>query len=178
MRIHAHGAHFCQMAISKFLNCRGLANWAWRTTALLRYPAKFDPFLSLDCAPTAPTLHHATIQGKEGIKFCHLATLAHTYEWRIPPQKAQWGLAAFFARQRESIHQSSFNPPPPLLFLPTPQFPSVWADLKFWRDRAIPSGAGPSPWNRPISKVKGLIVLMTFHHYFAGKQPPFQWLGS
>ena len=36
----------------------------------LRYAAKFDPFLSLDCA-----LHPGAIQGKEGIKFCHLATL-------------------------------------------------------------------------------------------------------
>ena len=38
--------------------------------APLRYAAKFDPFLSLDCA-----LHPGAIQGKEGIKFCHLATL-------------------------------------------------------------------------------------------------------
>ena len=38
--------------------------------APLRYAAKFDPFLSLDRAP-----HPGTIQGKEGIKFCYLATL-------------------------------------------------------------------------------------------------------
>ena len=31
--------------------------------APLRYTAKFDPFLSLDCAPA---LHPGTIQGKEG----------------------------------------------------------------------------------------------------------------
>ena len=37
--------------------------------APLRYAAKFDPFCSLDCAPT-----HA-LQGREGIKFCYLATL-------------------------------------------------------------------------------------------------------
>ena len=41
--------------------------------APLRYAAKYDPFLSLDCAPSA--LHPGAIQGKEGIKFCHLATL-------------------------------------------------------------------------------------------------------
>ena len=35
--------------------------------------AKFDPFLSLDCAPA---LHPGAIQGKEGIKFCYLATLS------------------------------------------------------------------------------------------------------
>ena len=35
------------------------------TMAQLRYAAKFDPFLSLDCAPH--TLHPGTIQGKEGI---------------------------------------------------------------------------------------------------------------
>ena len=39
--------------------------------APLRYAAKFDLFLSLDWAPT---LHPGTIRGKEGIKFCHLAT--------------------------------------------------------------------------------------------------------
>ena len=41
------------------------------TMALLRYAAKFDPIISLE----TPTLHPGTIQGKEGIKFCHLATL-------------------------------------------------------------------------------------------------------
>ena len=43
------------------------------TIAPLHYAAKFDPFLSLDCAPHA--LHPSAIQGKEGIKFCHLATM-------------------------------------------------------------------------------------------------------
>ena len=39
-----------------------------------RYAAKFDPFLSWPwLAPHA--LHPGAIQGKEGIKFCHLATL-------------------------------------------------------------------------------------------------------
>ena len=40
--------------------------------AQLRYAAKFDPFLSLDCAPMPSTL----AQSKERIKLCHLATLA------------------------------------------------------------------------------------------------------
>ena len=40
--------------------------------APLRYAAKFNPFLSLDCAP-AP--HPGATQGKEGINFCYLATL-------------------------------------------------------------------------------------------------------
>ena len=39
--------------------------------APLRYASKFDPFLSSDRAPTPSTL----AQSKEGIKFCHLATL-------------------------------------------------------------------------------------------------------
>ena len=39
--------------------------------APLYYAAKFDPFLGL--RPQA--LHPGAIQGKEGIKFCHLATL-------------------------------------------------------------------------------------------------------
>ena len=50
----------CQMAIARFLDrmslaLRGLKDW-------------------LRCA-TPHTLHPGTIQGKEGIKFCHLATL-------------------------------------------------------------------------------------------------------
>ena len=40
--------------------------------APLHYAAKLDPFLSLDCNLA---LHPGAIQGKEGIKFCHLATL-------------------------------------------------------------------------------------------------------
>ena len=43
--------------------------------APLRYLAKFEPLFSLDCAPV---LHPCAIQGKEGIKFCHLATLVAT----------------------------------------------------------------------------------------------------
>ena len=38
--------------------------------------AKFDPFLSLDCARVevvGRNLHPGTIQGKEGIKFCSVA---------------------------------------------------------------------------------------------------------
>ena len=41
--------------------------------APLGYAAKFEPFLSLDCTP--PPLHFGAIKGKDGIKFCHLATL-------------------------------------------------------------------------------------------------------
>ena len=40
--------------------------------APLHCAAKFDPFLALDCAIHA--LHPSAIQGKEGIKLCHLAT--------------------------------------------------------------------------------------------------------
>ena len=43
--------------------------------APLRYTAKFDPFLSLDCGAPALALELCAIQGNEGIKFCHLATL-------------------------------------------------------------------------------------------------------
>ena len=65
--------HGCQMVIARIYDCMCLALWAWRTMALLRYAAKFDPFLSW-IAP--PTLHPGAIQGKEGIKFCYLATLS------------------------------------------------------------------------------------------------------
>ena len=67
--------HGCQMAIARFFERMCLALRASRTMAPLRYAAKFDPFLSLDFASTH-ALHPGTIQGKEGTKFCHLATLA------------------------------------------------------------------------------------------------------
>ena len=60
------------MAIARFLDrmCLALrASGQW-----LCYAAKFDPFLSLDCNLA---LHPGAIKEKEGIKFCHLATL-HT----------------------------------------------------------------------------------------------------
>ena len=41
--------------------------------APLRYAAKFDPFLSLEGGERG-----GAIQGKEGIKFCYLATLTCT----------------------------------------------------------------------------------------------------
>ena len=44
---HTHG---CQMAIARFLDHRHLALQAWVTMAPLCCAAKFDPFLSLDCA--------------------------------------------------------------------------------------------------------------------------------
>ena len=42
--------------------------------APLRYTSKFVPILTLDFAHS-PAVQHGTIQGKEGITFCHLATL-------------------------------------------------------------------------------------------------------
>ena len=73
--------------------------------ALLRYAAKFDPFLSLDCAPHA--LHPGAIQGKEGIKFCHLATLIRS--WKTMPPRVK---AAVIERERrsESEQLSSLSP--------------------------------------------------------------------
>ena len=41
--------------------------------APLRYAAKFDPFLSLDCTPTPSTL--AQSKERKGSNFCHLAIL-------------------------------------------------------------------------------------------------------
>ena len=43
--------------------------------APLRYAANFDPFLCLDCAKSVGGRGGA-IQGKEGVKFCRLATLS------------------------------------------------------------------------------------------------------
>ena len=67
------GKHGCQMAIAGFLESYVFGPSGFWTVAPLRYPTKFDSFLSLDCAPTPS--HPGAIQGKEGIKFCHLATM-------------------------------------------------------------------------------------------------------
>ena len=56
--------------------------------APLRFAAKFDPFLSLLGLCPHP-LHPGAIHGKEGIEFCHLATLSSTEETSAgsnPPQ--------------------------------------------------------------------------------------------
>ena len=69
--------------------------------APLRYAAKFDPFLSLDCA--LPTT--GAIQGKEGIKFCHLATLVNRCE-RVPREKCEDVFrSAPFKRCREVVRR-------------------------------------------------------------------------
>ena len=48
--------HGCQMAVAKIYDCGHLALRASRTMAPLRCAAKFDPFLSLNCAPTPSAL--------------------------------------------------------------------------------------------------------------------------
>ena len=47
--------HGCQMAIARFLDRMCLVLRGFWSMAPLRYAAKFDPFLSLDCAPTPST---------------------------------------------------------------------------------------------------------------------------
>ena len=64
------------MAIAGFLELYVLGSSGFWTMAPLRYAAKFDPFFSFWVAPH--TLYPGAIQGKEGIKFCHLATLRLT----------------------------------------------------------------------------------------------------
>ena len=48
--------HGCQMAIAGFLESYVFGPLGFWTMAPLRYAAIFDPFLSLDCAPTPSTL--------------------------------------------------------------------------------------------------------------------------
>ena len=48
--------HGCQMTIAGFLESYVFGPSGFWTMALLRYAAKFDPFFSLDCAPTPSTL--------------------------------------------------------------------------------------------------------------------------
>ena len=48
--------HGCQMAIARFLELYVFGPLGLWTMAPIRYAAKFDPFLSLDCALTPSTL--------------------------------------------------------------------------------------------------------------------------
>ena len=64
--------HGYQLGIAKFLDSWLLALWA--SGLCLRYATLHNLISSFPwIAPTA--LHPGTIQGKEGINFCHLATL-------------------------------------------------------------------------------------------------------
>ena len=71
------GDHGCQMAIARYLDrmCwalgSGLLDYG---SATLRCKIWSLPFLGL----RPHTLHPGAIQGKEGVKFCHLATLQGT----------------------------------------------------------------------------------------------------
>ena len=71
--------HGCQTAIAKFLDrmCLALlASGLWLRYATLQNMIPSFPWI----VPHA--LHPGAIQGKEGIKFCHLATLIRKIEYR------------------------------------------------------------------------------------------------
>ena len=67
--------------------------------APLNYSAKFDPFLSWDCAPA---LQHGAMPGKEGIKFCHRATL-------FPSLQSRPNLQATFPPPKKTLILHSFS---------------------------------------------------------------------
>ena len=71
-------AHSCRMAIARFLDsmCFALrASGLWLRYAMLQNLIPSFPWIAPVPWIAARTLHHGTIQGKEGIIFCHLATL-------------------------------------------------------------------------------------------------------
>ena len=63
----------------------------------LCYTAKFDLFISLNCAPA---LNPGAIQGKEGIKFCHLATLQRKDKTRSEARVACFPAALYPKRNK------------------------------------------------------------------------------
>ena len=75
------------------------------TMAPLRYAAKFDPFISLDCAPTPSTL--ATLQ------VLFLYTLQHVIERGRPIREGQI-MTPYHDRQ---LKCTRYPPPPPPLVL-------------------------------------------------------------
>ena len=71
--------HGCQMAIVGFLDrmCLALrASGLWHRFAALQNLIPSFPWIA------SHALHPGTIQGKEGIKFCHLAKLNLKIQWR------------------------------------------------------------------------------------------------
>ena len=72
--------------------------------APLRCAAKFDPFLSSDCAPRPP---RGAIQGKEGIKFCYLATLSEG-----TPNRGAFKVESGDRSERRKIHDMGDKPQP------------------------------------------------------------------
>ena len=50
--------HGCQMAKARILESYLFGPYGFWTMALPRYAARFDPFLSLDCAPRPPPWHN------------------------------------------------------------------------------------------------------------------------
>ena len=65
--------HGCQIAIARFLNCMCLALCA--SGLWLRYATPQNLMPSFPWIAPPHALHPGAIQGKEGIKFCHLAAL-------------------------------------------------------------------------------------------------------
>jgi len=77
--------------------------------------ANFDPYLSLDCALA---LHPGAIQRKEGIKFCHLATLVGRSVASTPDEQVSFSLRKIGGKkikgregsgQREGVISSNFQ---------------------------------------------------------------------
>ena len=74
--------HGCQMAIAGFLESYVFGPSGFWTMAPLRYAAKFDPFLSLDCASTPSTL--AQYKERKGSNFVWSHPVSPGHNWHLP----------------------------------------------------------------------------------------------
>ena len=76
---HSDSSQGYQMAIARILDCMCLALRAWRTMASLCCPAKFDPFLSLDCTPHPPLCRNPR-EGRDQILPSGNTACTHMYK--------------------------------------------------------------------------------------------------
>ena len=94
------------------------------TMALLRYAAKFDPFLSLDCAPIPSTLAHSKERKGSNFAIWQPWQQVHHPQRNLQPQQQQQPLQP---RERPSKTPSppKESTPPPLPTRPPPSALSV-----------------------------------------------------
>ena len=88
--------HGCQMAVAIFLESHVFCPSGFSTMALLRYAAKFYPFLSLDCPPPRPPPWRNPRKGRDQILPSgnlgrnHLNNRAREHAWEAAVTSCRW----------------------------------------------------------------------------------------
>ena len=145
------------MTNAKFLDCRLLSLWAWRTIVLLGYAALFYPILSLDCAGLEGSLHCAGLEGwgasgntvdnwkNAGGRSTHCTRIARQCTSNVRSRKCAAGNAAVRKKERrpfqvqrerervsgETTIQKINVPWKPVVRPPSPHTRWFWGPYKF-----------------------------------------------